>query len=128
TLRHYQREEAETHIPIWQMISATPASLASRAAKWVSQLQKQGIMAHTQHGESTVGGGSLPGETLPTTLLALDAAHISFPLDELARRLRMRKTPVIARILRDSLLLDPRTVLKEQDKDVVQALIEEAGK
>jgi len=128
TLRHYQREEAETHIPIWQMIAATPASLASRAAKWVSQLQKQGIIAHTQHGESTVGGGSLPGETLPTTLLALDAAHISFPLDELARRLRMRKTPVIARILRDSLLLDPRTVLKEQDKDVVQALIEEAGK
>src|SRR5713101_4987152 len=77
TLRHYQRDEAETHIPIWLMIAATPVSLASRATKWVSQLQEQGIMAHTQHGESTVGGGSLPGETLPTTLLALDAAHIS---------------------------------------------------
>jgi L-seryl-tRNA(Ser) seleniumtransferase len=123
TLRHYQREEAETHIPIWQMIAATPASLATRAAKWVSQLQKQGIMAHTQHGESTVGGGSLPGETLPTTLLALDAAHISLALDELAQRLRARKTPVITRIQRDTLLLDPRTVLKEQDKEVVMALI-----
>ncbi len=128
TLRHYQREEAETHIPIWQMISATPASLASRAAKWASQLQKQGIMAHTQHGESTVGGGSLPGETLPTTLLALDAEHVSLPLDELAQRLRTRKIPVIARIQRDTLLLDPRTVLKEQDKEVVMALIEETGK
>ena len=124
TLRHYQREEAETHIPIWQMIAATPASLASRAAKWVSQLQKQGIIAHTQHGESTVGGGSLPGETLPTTLLALDAAHVPLPLDELAQRLRARKTPIITRIQRDTLLLDPRTVLKEQDKEVVMALID----
>ena len=123
TLRHYQREEAETHIPIWQMIAATPASLASRAAKWASQLQKQGIIARTQRGESTVGGGSLPGETLSTTLLALDAAHVPLPLDELAQRLRARKTPVIARIQRDTLLLDPRTVLKEQDKEVVVALI-----
>jgi L-seryl-tRNA(Ser) seleniumtransferase len=128
TLRHYQREEAETHIPIWQMISATPASLASRAAKWASQLQKQGIIAQTQHGESTVGGGSLPGETLPTTLLALDAEHVSLPLDELAQLLRARKTPIITRIQRDTLLLDPRTVLKEQDKEVVMALIEETGK
>ena len=127
TLRHYQREEAATHIPIWQMIAATPASLASRATNWASQLQKQGIAAHTQRGESTVGGGSLPGETLPTTLLALDATHVSLPLDELAHHLRTRKTPIITRIQRDTLLLDPRTVLKEQDREVVVALIEEAG-
>jgi L-seryl-tRNA(Ser) seleniumtransferase len=127
TLRHYQRDEAETHIPIWQMIAATPVSLASRATKWVSQLQEQGIMAHTLRGESTVGGGSLPGETLPTTLLALDAAHLSLPLDELAQRLRTRKIPIITRIQRDALLLDPRTVLKEQDKEVVRAMVEEAG-
>jgi L-seryl-tRNA(Ser) seleniumtransferase len=126
TLRHYQREEAETHIPIWQMISATPASLASRATRWASQLQKQGITAHTQRGESTTGGGSLPGETLPTTLLALAAAHVPLPLDELAHRLRTRTPPLITRIQRDTLLLDPRTVLKEQDKEVLMALIEEA--
>ncbi len=128
TLRHYQREEAITHIPIWQMIAATPASLASRATRWVSYLQKQGIMARTQHGESTVGGGSLPGETLPTTLLSLDANQIALPLDELARRLRTRTIPIIARVQRDALLLDPRTVLKEQDKEVVGGLIEETGK
>src|SRR6266852_90929 len=113
TLRHYQREEAETHIPIWRMIAASPGSIAGRAASWVSRLQKQGIIAHTQHGESTVGGGSLPGETLPTTLRALDAAHGSLPLDELAQRLRTRKIPIITRIQRDMLLLDPRKVLKE---------------
>lgn len=124
TLRHYQREEAITHIPIWQMIAATPASLAARATKWASHLQKQGIIARTQRGESTVGGGSLPGETLPTTLLALDANHVPLPLDELAHRLRTRTIPIVARVQRDTLLLDPRTVLKEQDKEVVVGLIE----
>jgi L-seryl-tRNA(Ser) seleniumtransferase len=128
TLRHYQRKEAETHIPIWRMISTPPAKIASRATSWASQLQKQGIRARTPRGESTIGGGSLPGETLPTTLLALDAEHVPFPLDELAKRMRMRKTPVIARIQRDTLLLDPRTVFKEQDKEVVQALVEGIGR
>jgi len=128
TLRHYAREEAETSIPIWQMISTPAGKIASRAASWASQLQKQGIMARTQRGEATIGGGPLPGEMLPTTLLALDAEHVPFPLDELAKRLRMRKMPVIARIQRDTLLLDPRTVFKEQDKEVVRALVEGMGK
>ncbi len=124
TLRHYQREEAETHIPIWRMISAPANILDSRTTSWVGRLKAYGVEARTQRGESTIGGGSLPGETLPTTLLAIDAARVPFPLDELARRLRARPTPIIARILRDSLLLDPRTVLKEQEKELVQALIE----
>lgn len=124
TLRHYQRGEAETHIPIWRMISASPARIAARAARWSSKLQAHAIQARTQRGESTIGGGSLPGETLPTTLVALDAAHVPMPLDELAKRLRTRKIPVIVRILRDTLLLDPRTVLEEQDKEVVGTLVE----
>jgi L-seryl-tRNA(Ser) seleniumtransferase len=128
TLRHYQREEAETSIPIWRIISASPGSIAGRAASWVSKLQKYGIPARMQRGESTVGGGSLPGETLPTTLLALDAGNVSIPLDELAKRLRLRSLPLIVRILRDALLIDPRTVLEEQDDEVVQALVEELSK
>lgn len=125
TLRHYQREQAETHIPVWRMISMRPECINSRATSWVNKLKAKGIIAQTRRGESTVGGGSLPGETLPTTLLALPAEHLSLPLNELARRLRLRTTPIITRISHDTLLLDPRTVLEEQDKEVVQALIEE---
>ncbi len=116
------------HIPTWRMISASPVKIANRAKNWASLLQQYGIPARTQRGESTVGGGSLPGETLPTTLLALDGSHLSISLDELAKRLRLRRTPIIARILRDTLLLDPRTVLEEQDSEVVKALEEELGK
>ena len=128
TLRHYQREEAEMHIPIWRMIAASSESIAGRAASWVSKLQQYGIPARMQSGESTVGGGSLPGETLPTTLLALDAGNVSIPLDELAKRLRLRSLPLIVRILRDALLIDPRTVLEEQDDEVVRAFVEELSK
>jgi L-seryl-tRNA(Ser) seleniumtransferase len=124
TLRHYQRVEAETHIPIWRMIAASSGSIAGRAASWVSKLQQYGIPARMQRGESTVGGGSLPGDTLPTTLLALDAGNVSIPLDELAKRLRLRSVPLIVRILRDALLIDPRTVLEEQDDEVVRAFVE----
>ncbi len=124
TLRHYQRGQAETHIPVWRMIAARPEQLAARAASWASHLQVRGIAASTQPGMSTVGGGSLPGETLPTTLLALSATVVPCSLEELARRLRTRRTPIVARILRDALLLDPRTVLEEQDEELVRALVE----
>jgi L-seryl-tRNA(Ser) seleniumtransferase len=125
TLRHYQRHEAQTHIPIWRMISASTEKLAHRASNWATQLQAHGISARLQRGESTIGGGSLPGETLPTMLLALDAAHIPIPLEDLAKRLRLRRIPIITRILRDTLLLDPRTVLDEQDGELLRGLLEE---
>ncbi len=127
TLRHYQRGQAETSLPVWRMISAQPEQIANRATRWVSWLQSNGIAAHTQSGTSTIGGGSLPGETLPTTLLALDAASVPLALDKLARRLRARPTPVVTRILHDTLLFDPRTVLDEQDDELLRALAEEAS-
>ena len=122
TLRHYQRGQATTHIPVWRMIATPPERIASRAAHWVTELHSHGISAYTQHGASTIGGGSLPGETLPTTLLALDAVQVPLPLDVLAKRLRLRPIPIITRIMHDALLLDPRTVLEEQDDEVIQAL------
>jgi len=125
TLRHYQRGQAETHIPVWRMISAHPEKIHRRATQWVAQLQEHGIAACIQRGESTIGGGSLPGETLPTTLVTLDTTKIIVPLEERAKRLRMRETPVIVRILRNALVLDPRTVFEEQDEDIIKALVEE---
>ncbi len=124
TLRHYQRDEVELRIPIWRMIAARPERIASRASAWASSLRTQGIAAHTQRGEASIGGGSLPGETLPTTLLALAGSEVEQPLDELAKRLRLRSTPIITRILHDRLLLDPRTVLEEQDEEVLRGLLE----
>ncbi|HTK09527.1 MAG TPA: L-seryl-tRNA(Sec) selenium transferase [Ktedonobacteraceae bacterium] len=128
TLRHYQRGEATKHIPVWQMIAAQPEDLQQRATRWVAHLRAHGLAARLQPGTSTIGGGSLPGETLPTTLLALDEGQGRYPLEEIAKRLRARSIPIIARILRDALLLDPRTVFAEQDQELLQALLENSVK
>ena len=69
-------------------------------------------------GESTVGGGSLPGSTLPTSLLALSGAKA----DSFLQRLREGTPPVIARVAGGRVLLDPRTVLPEQDTALLDAL------
>jgi L-seryl-tRNA(Ser) seleniumtransferase len=68
-----------------------------------------------------IGGGSLPEESLPTRLLAL-GADIPTDVETLARRLRLGDPPVIARIERDLLLLDPRTVDPRQDRMLIAAL------
>ncbi|HEY3992383.1 MAG TPA: L-seryl-tRNA(Sec) selenium transferase [Ktedonobacteraceae bacterium] len=125
TLRHYERGDAATHIPIWRMIAMPENSIAHRARNWAEHLSARNVPTRLQRGTSTIGGGSLPGETLPTTLLALDATQILLPLEELANRLRARPTPIITRIHHDALLLDPRTVLEEQDEEVALALLEE---
>ena len=68
-----------------------------------------------------VGGGSLPEESLPTRLLALGGDG-SLDVQALARRLREGEPPVVARIERDTLLLDPRTVDPRQDRILLKAL------
>jgi L-seryl-tRNA(Ser) seleniumtransferase len=107
TLNHYLKDEALTEIPIWRMISASEEELRRRVHQWATGIE----MGQVLSGESTVGGGSLPGQTLPTAVLALQVPN---PTRFLAN-LRGLTPPVIARIQEDRVILDPRTVLPEQD-------------
>jgi L-seryl-tRNA(Ser) seleniumtransferase len=118
TLGHYLRGEAEREVPVWRMIAAPLAEITERARSWAGELARRGIAAEVVDGESTVGGGSLPGEALPSRLLAL---RVPSP-DGLAARLRAGNPPVVARIEAERLLLDPRTVLPDQDESLLAAL------
>jgi len=120
TLRHYLLGEATEKVPVWRMIGQSVASLERRSRSWVRQLQGQGVAARVISGRSTVGGGSLPGETLPTKLVALE---VGSP-DAVAVRLRTGEPPVIARIEDGCLVLDPRTILPEQDAVLLRRVIE----
>jgi L-seryl-tRNA(Ser) seleniumtransferase len=120
TLRHYLLGEATEHVPVWRMISQGETMLAQRADAWIPQLAERGVVARVMPGRSTVGGGSLPGETLPTHLVALDTGTP----DLVAARLRAGDPPVIARIEDDCLVLDPRTVLPEQETVLWQSIAE----
>jgi len=69
-------------------------------------------------GESTGGGGSLPGETLPTFLLAIKTARP----DRLLARLRQAQPAIIARVENDSVIFDPRAVLPDQEEDLLAGI------
>jgi L-seryl-tRNA(Ser) seleniumtransferase len=122
TLLHYLKEEAEQKIPVWQMLSTPLAEIERRAQRWTQHLAG---LATVIEGESVVGGGSLPGSTLPTRLVAVKGPTRGKErslVQELARKLRAQQPPVIGRIEGNSLFLDPRTVLPEEDEAVLQAL------
>lgn len=114
TLHHYQRGEVLEMVPIWWMMNRNLCDLGRTAKQWSKQLPN----ARVRKGNSTVGGGSVPGSTLPTTHLVLDVPR---PTDFL-RRLREAPTPVIARIENDRVLIDPRTVFPDQEATLLQTL------
>lgn len=119
TLTHYLTEKALTEIPVWRMISRPLAEIAAEADTWVAHLQEQGVRAQSIDGQSTVGGGSLPGTSLATKLVAIEQSDVA----ALATALRRHKMPVIGRIQDDRYLVDPRTVLPEQVETLLQVLV-----
>ena len=119
TLVHYLREEAEREIPVWRMISASPEALKQRAASWKGALE--GPYA-VEESRSAIGGGSLPGETLPTWVLSLDASGVEDGAEGVMRWLRRSAPPVVARIEDERVLFDPRTVAPEDDPALLRAL------
>lgn len=120
TLIHYLKGEAVEKIPIWRMISMPLVEIEKRAELWAEAL---GDIAKIVDGETMVGGGSLPGSTLPTRLVAIGNKQFNRNMVlSLARALRHNVPPVIGRITNDILLLDPRTVMDEEDDIVLQAL------
>ncbi len=120
TLTHYSRDEAMSKIPVWQMISRSLNEIDSSAQLWTAQLADAGIQTQIIDGHSRVGGGSLPGSTLPTKLVAI----LTDDVVGLAARLRRADNPVVGRIQDDRLLLDPRTVLPTQEQSLIQTLTE----
>lgn len=123
TLLHYLKNEATKKIPIWKMISARREDLEARAKKWADRLRAVPLDASTVDALSTVGGGSLPGETLPTCALTLT---VPSP-DEFAVRLRQNHPPIVARIEENRVIFDPRTVLPAEE-EMLLAGIERAAR
>jgi L-seryl-tRNA(Ser) seleniumtransferase len=114
TLLHYLKDEAEQKIPIWVMLAASPTQIRQRASEWAAILGQGEVIP----GESTIGGGSLPGETLPTFLLAFNAPNPNL----LIARLRHNHPPIIARLQDGRLVLDPRTILPDQEASLLAGL------
>jgi L-seryl-tRNA(Ser) seleniumtransferase len=117
TLIHYLKGEAADKIPVWRMITAPLEEIERRAQQWVKAI---GSGAEVVPGETMVGGGSLPGGSLPTKLVTIGGG--AKKVQAMVKQLRLNEVPVVGRVEKDRLLLDPRTVLPEEDEIVIKAL------
>jgi len=121
TLQLWAGDDSRHSIPIARMLAATKNEVEARALSIVRALAgASGLSSRVVDGQSTIGGGSAPGSTLPTALLELQSDSVS--ASALAARLRAGRPPVIARIERDRVVLDLRTVLPDQDEAVIQVV------
>jgi L-seryl-tRNA(Ser) seleniumtransferase len=112
TLRHLLLERWD-EIPALRMIAQSPTELRERAERLANRLQ--GISLEIVAGESVIGGGSTPEQSLAGWVIAISCADVV----EAERRCRAGDPPVIARIENDRLVFDLRTVFPEEEEILV---------
>ena len=115
TLRRLLLEQWDA-IPALAMIRMPAETIRARAEALLARVE--GLPAEIVPGRSVVGGGATPEQSLATWLIAITCED----LPDAERRLRSADPPVIARIEDGRLLLDLRTVFREEEEELSRAL------
>lgn len=119
TIALYLREDFQS-IPAQRMIRTTQQEITARAKPLAQQLGGlDGFSVRLGDGQSVAGGGSTPGQSLPTTLIFI--THSARSSQDLAQLLHRNNPPIISRVEQDQLLLDLRTVLGNEEAEIFQA-------
>ncbi len=113
TLRLYSEGRADA-VPVRRMLARPGAELAAAARRIAAGVPG----ARVEAGESVSGGGALPGQALATSVVVVRGGDP----EARARALRLGDPPVVARVARDALVVDPRTVLPGQEGVLIAAL------
>ena len=114
TLRSYVRGAAKDELPILRMMAVTLDKLDDVAKQWSREIESEVV-----DGRTAIGGGSAPGQTLPTRRLMISAEILA---ETIAEQMRGYSPPVIGRIEDERFYIDPRTVLSEERGIVTEAL------
>lgn len=122
TLCSYMEEREKEDIPTIAMLSQSPEELREKAEKLCRILVERGVDADVAHEEDVIGGGSVPGQMLPS--FAASVTPTGCNATALAEHLRCCKKPIIARIEREKLLLCVRTIRTEDIDYVAQRTAE----
>jgi L-seryl-tRNA(Ser) seleniumtransferase len=122
TLKLYlDRERLFRELPTLRMISMPLDECERRALALASMLKGlPGLAVEILDDSSEFGGGSVPTQQIPTKVVAL--RHASLPLEELSERLRKGEPCVFARVQRERLLLDVRTIQDGEDAEIAASL------
>lgn len=118
-LLYYLKDEAITKIPIWKMISCPLEKIAIRSQNICQKLKKEDIPAFTKEGQTAIGGGSLPGQTLPTKLIIIKPPC---PVEIFSKELRLFSPPLLGRKEKEFFILDPRCIDPSSDNLVIKII------
>lgn len=125
TLIDYSKGTTATQtIPVVRDLLATKKMLQIRTNQFIDRLTKQssGYTVTSKESTSQVGGGTMPDVELPTVVVQIKSESMS--VETLAYRLRTENTPpIVARIQKEELLLDLRTVTVEEEDIIIDALV-----
>lgn len=113
TLRMYRSPETRDAIPLLRMLSTPLDALRERAERIASTIANAKVVDC----EGFVGGGSLPHARIASIAVSIATPYA----EELAERLRAWRTPIVARIANDNVILDMRTIFPDQDREIVAA-------
>ncbi len=117
--------EAQKKVPVLSMLTEKRDTLRRRARDLARKLKERlpaGFTVRVLAATALAGGGSLPAEGLAGA--AVGVKSVSHASHEILSRLRKATVPVIARIEKDEVLLDVRTLLKGDAARVVRAFCE----
>jgi L-seryl-tRNA(Ser) seleniumtransferase len=121
TLALWSETPSRADVPVFRMLTMSIAEIDARARELSAQLAGlPGVRAVVIDGVSTTGGGSAPDSALPTRLVAVTVNGLS--ASALDAALRQAKTPVIARIQDDTVVVDVRTVRDDELSEIVDAV------
>lgn len=116
-------QTARTRIPSLAMLSVPEGTLRRRAqklAKDLRQILPASFAVSVRAVTGRTGGGSMPMDSIPGVGVSLGSAE--FPAEEILARLRRATPPVVARIERDEVILDVRTLQRGQDRLILEAV------
>lgn len=127
TLKYYLDEEtALEKIPTLKMLSLAKEEIDRLARKLFNQIKELDIEGDIkltiEDNFSEIGGGSMPLEELSSKTIVIEPENISSQRFE--EGLRSYKIPVIARLYRDRIYLDIRTIKEEEFPIIVEAIKE----
>jgi L-seryl-tRNA(Ser) seleniumtransferase len=124
TLEAHARGASFREVPALRMLAASYAEIEKRARAFLrrarTRLAADSFKFEIIDGESAIGGGSAPNTHPPTALIAITHAQLS--ATALEAKLRQARTPVVARILDERVVLDLRTVAVEEESELLDAL------
>ena len=114
----------EDEIPVLRLMRLPVEEIAARAEQLVRRLARAGVgHAEVVTGESLLGGGSTPMQSMPTALVAI-SGRAGLTAATIESRLRRHTPPVVARIEKNQLLLDLRTVSENEEGELLAAMVE----